>query len=54
MTALSEGVHGRGRWAQARNAFGGAHGGAYASLLDCAAYWALYCCSTRTKALQSI
>ena len=25
------------------NAFGGAHGGAYASLLDCAAYWALYC-----------
>lgn len=24
------------------NAFGGAHGGAYASLLDCAAYWALY------------
>ena len=23
------------------NAFGGAHGGAYASLLDCAAYWAL-------------
>ena len=24
------------------NAFGGAHGGAYASLLDCAAYWAVY------------
>ena len=27
---------------QHMNAFGGAHGGAYASLLDCAAYWALY------------
>lgn len=25
------------------NAFGGIHGGAYASLLDTAAYWALYC-----------
>ena len=29
------------------NAFGGAHGGAYASLLDCAAYWALYWSSWR-------
>lgn len=25
------------------NAFGGIHGGAYASLADTAAYWALYC-----------
>lgn len=25
------------------NAFGGIHGGAYASLIDTAAYWALYC-----------
>lgn len=25
------------------NAFGGIHGGAYASMVDCAAYWALYC-----------
>lgn len=25
------------------NAFGGVHGGAYASLADTAAYWALYC-----------
>lgn len=25
------------------NAFGGIHGGAYASILDTAAYWALYC-----------
>lgn len=25
------------------NAFGGVHGGAYASFVDCAAYWALYC-----------
>lgn len=25
------------------NAFGGIHGGAYASMLDTAAYWAVYC-----------
>lgn len=25
------------------NAFGGAHGGVYASLIDTAAYWSLYC-----------
>ena len=25
------------------NAFGGAHGGVYASLIDTVAYWALYC-----------
>lgn len=25
------------------NAFGGVHGGAYASMVDTAAYWALYC-----------
>lgn len=25
------------------NAFGGIHGGAYASMVDTAAYWALYC-----------
>lgn len=25
------------------NAFGGVHGGAYASMVDAAAYWALYC-----------
>ncbi len=33
--AFSPSIHG--------NAFGAVHGGAYASLIDSAAYWALYC-----------
>ncbi len=33
--AFTQGVHG--------NAYGAVHGGVYASLIDSAAYWALYC-----------
>jgi len=36
------------------NPFGGIHGGAYSSLIDTAAYWALYCDIGETAGLISI
>ena len=36
------------------NAFGGAHGGGYASLIDTVAYWALYCGMEATQGYTSL
>ena len=36
------------------NAFGGAHGGVYASLIDTVAYWALYCGMEETQGYTSL
>lgn len=36
------------------NVFGGIHGGAYASLLDTAAYWALYCSLEESEGFTTI